>query len=196
MEFKPSNYLLEKYISSDLSNLTENNTRPYDKEIQWVNAFILNASLRYRYEEKGRIYVMNLLRRIESTFQQYNTGSHLLDDFLGNNKVSISTYLSSIVSFEVSISHLYQAYMLGNRMIEGNKLFTRNDGSSIDKLNKLYNVSKHYDGAISNGFIEELNTIPIWITNEGIKSNNISLDYHELHEMMNEMEFIANELIK
>jgi len=197
MELRPSNYLLDNFVSVDISNLTENNTIPFDKEIQWVNAFVLNATLRYQYEEKQRIFLMNLLRRIESTFHQYNTGSYLLDDFLNNNKVSISKYLSAIVCIETSISHLYQAFMLANRMVDGdNKLFTKNDGSSIDRLNKLYNVSKHYDGTISSGHIEELNTIPIWITNQGIKSIKDSLDFYEFHAMLGEMELIANELIK
>lgn len=197
MEFRPSNYLLDNFISADLSSLTENNTIPYSNEVQWVNAFFLNATLRYQYEEKQRIYLMNLLRRIESTFRQYNTGSYLLDDFLSHDKVSISTYLSAVVCIETSVSHLYQAYMLGNKMVdEDNKLFIKNDGSSIDRLNKLYNVSKHYDSTICSGIIEELNSIPIWITNQGIKSNKVFLDFNELHAMMGEMEFIANELIK
>ncbi|WP_375103320.1 hypothetical protein ACDZ28_27635 [Paenibacillus sp. RS8] len=197
MEFRPSNYLLDNFISADLSSLTENNTIPYSNEVQWVNVFLLNATLRYQYEEKQRIYLMNLLRRIESTFHQYNTGSYLLDDFLCHDKVSISTYLSAVVCIETSISHLYQAYMLGNKMVdEVNKLFIKNEGSSIDRLNTLYNVSKHYDSTISSGIIEELNSIPIWITNQGIKSNKVFLDFKELHAMMGEMEFIANELIK
>lgn len=81
MDFKPSNYLLDHFISADLSSLTENNTILFNKERQWVGAFILNSTLRYKYEEKQRIYLMNILRRIESTFYQYNTGSVLLDDF-------------------------------------------------------------------------------------------------------------------
>ncbi|MEC0234868.1 hypothetical protein P4H71_11070 [Paenibacillus kribbensis] len=197
MDLRHSNYLLDHFISADLSSLTENNTISFDKEIQWVNAFILNATLRYRYEEKQRIYLMNILRRIESTFYQYNTASVLLDDFLNHEKVSISKYLSAVVCIETSISHLYQAYMLGSKMAgEDNKLFERNDGSSIERLNKLYNVAKHYDSSISNGSLEELNTIPIWITNQGVKSNKVFLDFDELHAMMREVEFVANEIIK
>lgn len=197
MDFKPSNYLLDQFISADLSSLTENNTFLFDKEKHWVGAFILNATLRYQYEEKQRIYIMNMLRRIESTFYQYNLGSLLLDDFLNEDKVSISKYLSAIVCIEISISHLYQAYMLGNKMVgKDKKLFERNDGSSIERLNKLYNVAKHYDSSISNDSLEELNTIPIWITNEGIKSNKSFLNFDELHAMMREVALIADEIIK
>lgn len=197
MEFRSSNYLLDRFISADLSSLTENNTILFDKEKHWVGAFILNSTLRYNYEEKQRIYLMNILRRIESTFYQYNTGGILLGDFLKHDKVNISKYLEAVVCIETSISHLYQAYMLGNKMAgEDNKLFEKNDGSSIQRLNKLYNVAKHYDSSISNGDLEELNTIPIWITNQGIKSNQTFLDFDELHAMMREVELIADELIK
>jgi hypothetical protein len=128
---------------------------------------------------------------------EFRPSNYLLDDFLSHDKVSISTYLSAVVCIETFVSHLYQAYMLGNKMIDGdNKLFIRNDDSSIDRLNKLYNVSKHYDSTISSGIIEELNSIPIWITNQGIKSNKVFLEFNELHAMMGEMEFIANEFIK
>ncbi|GGG06548.1 hypothetical protein GCM10010912_58960 [Paenibacillus albidus] len=174
MEWNPSNYLLDKYISADLSSLTENNTLPYNKEIQWVNAFVLNATLRFRYEEKQRIYLMNFLRRIESTFHQYNYGSLELDDFLNHDKASVSKYLSAVVCIETSVSHLYQAYMIGSKMI-GENLFVRNDGSSIERLNKLYNIVKHYDSAISSDSVEELNTNEAtmdWLENSAALQND------------------------
>ncbi|MFC3789131.1 hypothetical protein ACFOQM_10105 [Paenibacillus sp. GCM10012307] len=195
LELQPSNYFLDKFVSFDLSSLSSNNTGKREISSKWVNAFILNSAFRYKFEEPKRLLIMNLLRRVESSFHQYNLGSSQLDEYLLGDKRGISRYFSAVVCFEIALSHLYQAYMFGQRLT-GIKLFNSNDNSSLDRLNKLYNISKHYDGTVSKGEIDEVNTIPIWITNEGFKSIDKFLSYNEVHEMMNEMEYISNELIK
>ena len=195
MEFQPSNYFLNNFISFDLSDLSGNNAEKRDTTSRWVNTFILNAAYRYRMEDSERLLIMNLLRRVESSFHQYNLGSSQLDEYLLGDKTGVSRYFSAVVCFEIALSHLYQAYMFGQRLT-GTKLFNSNDNSSLDRLNKLYNISKHYDGTISKGELAEINTIPIWITNEGFKSVNTFLSYSDVHEMMNEMEYISNGLTK
>jgi hypothetical protein len=195
LELQPSNYFLTKFISFDLSNLTVNNNGNRENINKWVNSFILNSAFRYKYEESQRLLIMNLLRRVESSFHQYNIGSSQLDDYLQSDK-GVSRYFAAIVCFEIALSHLYQAYMFGSRLSGGIKLFNTKDNSSVHRLNKLYNISKHYDGRIISDDLDEINTIPIWITNEGFKSIEVFLSYTEVHEMMNEMEYISNELIK
>lgn len=195
MEFQPSNYFLNNFISFDLSDLSGNNAGKRDTTSRWVNTFILNAAYRYKMEDSKRLLIMNLLRRVESSFHQYNLGSSQLDEYLLGDKTGVSKYFSAVVCFEIALSHLYQAYMFGQRLT-GTKLFNSNDNSPLDRLNKLYNISKHYDGTISKGDLAEINTIPIWITNEGFKSVNSFLSYSDVHEMMNEMEYISNELNK
>lgn len=196
MEGKPSNYFLDKYISADLSTLTVNNAGYRDNTIKWVNAFILNSAFRHNYQENQRLLIMNLLRRTESSFNQYNLGSSFLDEFLQSDRNSVSAYFNSVACFESSLSYLYQAFMFGRRLTGEAKIFISNDNSPLDRLNKLYNTSKHYDERIIKDPSKEVNTVPIWLTNEGIKSDEVYLFYNELHEMMNEMEFIANKLIK
>ena len=61
--------------------------------------------------------------------------------------------------------------------------FQKGDGSSTEKLNKIYNSSKHYDPA----------TLPsnllhaVWITNEGLNIQGVCLTFAELAELMMEM---------
>jgi hydroxymethylpyrimidine pyrophosphatase-like HAD family hydrolase len=133
MNLNPSNYFLDKYISRDLSNLTIYNIPEIsdeNKQVEFVNTFILSSVFVSQVEEKDRIYIMNFLRKVESTRDCYLQAKENLSEYLQDtDRKRVSSYFSAIMKFEILISHIYQAYMIGKSLLKKDKLFIGGDGS-------------------------------------------------------------------
>jgi hypothetical protein len=197
MQMKPSNFFLDKYISFELSKLTQNNIPKLqnDKETyRWVNTFILQSAI-HTYDESQRIFIVNILRRVESSFLHYEDGRNNLDQFLLDRQ-RVSSYFAAVMYFEFVLSHIHQAYKLGITMIQQDKLFVKGDNSSFERLNLLYNDTKHIEERINSGTNGVVDTLPICLTNDCIKSSRSSLSYVELFELMNKLESIAKSILK
>jgi hypothetical protein len=83
----------------------------------------------------------------------------------------------------------YQARLLADF---GNKtVFTPNDGSPEERLNLLYNRSKHVDSAIRNGQMPPEGTLAVWLTNDGLESTDGHLSFAELAAILTELAVLA-----
>ena len=56
-------------------------------------------------------------------------------------------------------------------------LYTPGEETDLERINKLNNVSKHF-----NAEQAEQTSTPVWITNIGLKSANAELSFNELRE--------------
>jgi hypothetical protein len=201
MDGNLSNYALNKYVSSNLSELTENNIQKLQKELssyRWVNSFILTSIFQRQYDEKDRIYILNMLRKVESLFINYHQGGLALDIFLTNKK-KISSYFEAIMYIEITITHTYHAFMFGKQLAKIEKLYdnkNESDNSPLKRLNLIHRFIKHYDEKIGARNIEEISNLPIWLSNQGIHTIETQISFVELSEMINELEQIANVILK
>lgn len=74
--------------------------------------------------------------------------------------------------------------------ITGQKLFKKGDGSEIQRLNWIYNKSKH----IGFDKLSENDLHPIWLSNEGIVCNECKLTWKELENILEDVGDLANSL--
>lgn len=75
---------------------------------------------------------------------EYENGRKSLKDYADGDKNRISIYFRSLYHFEIAISLTYQAHELFMK-ITGARLFEKNDNSQLERLNRVYNVSKHLE---------------------------------------------------
>ena len=132
---------------------------------------------------------------MEGAFQEYHEGRNFLEYYIKNPNKAISFYFHSLRHFETAMSLAYQAFETIRMMIK-KKLFTKKDGSSLQRLNHLQNLSKHANEELSRSDISSELNISIWLTNEGIESHDTKLSFSEfsllLIDLAKSAEVISN----
>lgn len=61
------------------------------------------------------------------------------------------------------------------------------DGSGIQRLNLLYNRTKHLESAINSGQLPPDGTLPVWLTNDGLRAVDAELTFAELAEILTDL---------
>lgn len=193
-----SHYAMDKFVAPELSNLTECNVidmTGHDDQCQhWVANFILNAMLRVTVKEPYYAYTFKFLRGSEMSFYEHENGRLTLHDYISNRPDAIYSYLRAVYHFENFTAQSYQAYEI-IRKWSGQNTFQSGDGSMRDRLNILYNRSKHADKAIHAGQLPTIDaTMPVWLTNNGLQGEGTLLTYQEMAEILKELSKIAGKL--
>ena len=189
-----SKYSMDTFIAPRLSELTKaiapdlhSCTKEYGN---WVINFILNTIFRVRIIERNRQLIMYFLRKVEGAFQEYHEGRYFLENYVKNRNKAISSYFHSLRHFEVAMSLAYQAFETIRTMIK-EKLFTKENGTPLQRLNRLQNLSKHANMELSRSdFSGEFN-ISIWLTNEGIESHDTTLSFSEFSLLLIDLAKLA-----
>ena len=189
-----SDYTLDIFIAPKLSKLTECNAPDLsDLTDQWLDNFILNNFLNLNLPDKEKAYLLNFFRRVEAAFYEYNKARNALTEYITTDRNRISPYFQALNHFETLFAQLYQAYLLLKSATKL-KLFKKDDNSELDRVNKIYNVSKHMYERIENGKLPEKGTCAIWITNNGIECNNAAITFVELKDILIELSKLANKI--
>lgn len=189
----PSNYLLDNFVAHKLSLLTECGAAELTVEPNWLNSFILTTVFNVSLNPKMRAYIFNFLRRAEGALSSYPEARAALIEYLQTPRNVLSPYFRALRMFEACISQCYQGYLL-LASVSGKKFFEKHDGSSEQRLNVLYNDSKHMDERIEKGEMPTEATSAIWITNQGLESKGAVLLFEELREMLLGMAHLAERM--
>ncbi|GAJ15000.1 unnamed protein product [marine sediment metagenome] len=183
-----SKYSMDTFIAPRLSELTKvivpdlhSCTKEYGN---WVNIFILNTIVRVRIIKRDRQLIMYFLRKVEGAFQEYHEGRFFLESYVKSRNKAISSYFHSLRHFEAAMSLAYHAFDTIRIMNQGKKLFTKEDGSPLQRLNYLQNLSKHPDKGLSQSDISSELNISIWLTNEGIECHITKLLFSEFSSLL------------
>jgi hypothetical protein len=102
-----------------------------------------------------------------------------------NPNEQISQYFEILHRFEVLISQIYQAYMVLEKLLvlgKEERLWQKGDGSILEKINILYNYTKHAEDKIKQK--PEVAGYHIWLTNSGVSCKKGSVSYAEISEVL------------
>ena len=188
------NYSLDTFVAPHLSELTslgvpdlQGCTGEYG---HWVNNFIHNTILRVRLENRNSQLVLFFLRKVEGAFQEYHEGRDFLASYLQKRNKAVSVYFHALRHFEVAALLAYHAYDTLCTITQ-KKFFTKDDGSPLQRLNHLQNISKHANKALGRGDIPDNLSVPIWLTNSGIECHDTVLSFAEFAETLRELAKLA-----
>ncbi|MGE7662988.1 hypothetical protein ACQKL6_14990 [Peribacillus sp. NPDC097197] len=198
MENRITEYALNNFVAPKLAQLTQKSAPEVISQVQqhqyWIPNFILTSMLRIKVSDENQKYVINILRRVSNAINEYESGRNMLESYLSVKRESISKYFLSVFHFENSITQTYQALMLLKTMSNIEKLFEKEDGSLLQRINNIYNHIKHLNERIENSKIPEGYTIPMWITNFGLESPNAEVNFEEFASCLIELGTCANKL--
>ena len=192
--FQLGNYPLDNNVAHKLSELTECGAVELEVGSPWLNSFILNSIFRFEIQTKARAYLFSFLRRTEGATTAYQLARTALTEYIGTRRNVISPYFTALTQFEICISQIYQGYDL-MATATGQRLYKQGDGSALEKLNLVYNASKHMDRKISSDKLPPNATTGVWITNLGLESSCGDISFSELHELLINMHSYADSVV-
>jgi hypothetical protein len=188
-----SNYSLDTFVAQELSQLTECNAPDLSKEFEqaehWITNFIMNSMFSFNVDQLTRSYIFMIVRRAQMGIAEYNLGRLLLLDYTAGPPEQVSLYFRSLFHFENAAALFYQSYDI-TRHVRNDKPFQRNDGSPLDRLNKLYNSSKH----TTPSQIPATHIHAVWLTNDGLSDKDVSLAWDEFSDIIRDVCTFANAL--
>jgi hypothetical protein len=153
---------------------------------RWASTFVLNSVGRGRYVQPMQTYVFNFLRRGRQAFAEHAQARELTIAFLEGNRQSPPKYVDALFHWESFVGQAWHAYQLLYKPLKI-KLFDKGDGSQLQRLNAVYNAMKHVESRIENGQILDGATVPVWLTNEGLRSVDCLFAYSETFEILEEI---------
>jgi hypothetical protein len=171
-----SDYALDKFVAPEMSKFTAASipdVGEYNESREWwVRNFFLSSMLRGTPDPPYRQYMLNFLRRAELSFQQYELARDRTLKYLESprNK-GTGNYMAAIGHWEVFLGQAWHAYLLLSYMAgqNGQGIFESGDNSEAERLNFLYNRSKHAEKSINGAFYPEDGTLCLWLCNDGLK---------------------------
>jgi|SRR6476469_120905 len=190
-------YGLDNFFAQEISALSECNApdlAEHFAEVEpLIDNFILNSIFTFPIKTEYKPYIFGIFRRVQMALVEYQNGRTLLLLYLNESKKNTSLYFQALSHFEIAVTLLYQAYeflrKLGKKIeSKETNLFEKGDGSSLEKLNRLYNISKHLEAST----IPEANLHHVWISNNGICANGVTMSFTELADLVKEYVAIAN----
>ena len=80
---------------------------------------------------------------------------------------------------------LYRAYDLSRKKLK-QELFDPKDGSPLQRLNDIYNISKHQPAEAQD---------PVWLSNEGFRTAEAKLLYSEFEDLARSLARIVEQIM-
>ncbi len=178
-----THYALDKFVAHRLSELTECGAKQVEDAPNWIGAFVLNSIFVAPVDTKKRAYITNFLRRADGAISSYQTARVNLIEYLQTPGTAVSRYFRALLNFENCVEQLYQGMKL---LSTASKIpfFENADGSKEERLNIIFNTSKHMDERIEKGKMPPEATSAIWITNLGIECEQAKLSFGEIEELL------------
>lgn len=183
-----THYAIETFISDKITAVTECNVSDLYAEFpaakNWVSGFGLMVIYVDQPPIATRPFALQFVRRAEMAFAEYASARDELVGLIIGKSRQWSPYFRALNHFEATVAQLYQAFDCSRKMLD-TELFVKNDGSPLNRLNQIYNTSKHQ--------VAELDQ-PVWITNEGIETEDSRLAFSEIEDLLRLCARIATKL--
>jgi hypothetical protein len=191
MQLQPTNVFMDRLVAPGFSDFTEatipdmSNISP--SQGHWLRNFILNSSpLRDNMDIDFRRTLFSFLRRTEVAFREYAAARLLTLSHLANaNPNAVSEYIEAIAHWEQFLAQAEQAWAVLTR--DQPVRFDPGDGSVLQRLNFLYNVTKHLGSAIRADQFAPNSTLPVWLTNHGLQAKDQALTFTEIADMLTDL---------
>ncbi len=101
-----TNYALDKFVSQQLSELTECNAPDvedhYSQTKFWVSKFVLNSIFSGSASKERRTFTFFFLRRAEAAFTEYEYARKTLIEFISEPSKKPSLYFRALHHFEMT----------------------------------------------------------------------------------------------
>lgn len=192
--------ILNKFIAPEIGSFTDADIidlrEDHKEHPYWLSNHFLNNALRNSFKEPYRQYAINFIFRSQMAFDYYHQArKKTLEYLIGNEPTNpkVSKYYEAISLWELVFIN-WSICLDIVKVMDGNNIFEKGDGSKEQRAYDIYNVIKHYGSKIRNETIKNDLTIPMWLSNNGFCSVSNSLTYSELAGLIKDAAKIADKI--
>lgn len=171
-----THYALDTFVSQEMSKLTactpQSLATEFPEHNHWLNQFVLRRIFQNHVSEEHAALAFILVRRAEAALDEWE-----LACVAAEGVRRPSGYFKTLRHLENCIAALWQGLEFCRRALETN-LFEKGDGSVYERLNRVYNVGRHFDPQeLPSGDLHRL-----WISNDGLNSREHSVTFSEMRD--------------
>ena len=166
----------------------------------WLTNHFLNSVFRGEYKNKYRQYAINQIYRAQVAFGDYHEARALTTSFLEKGRPdnpASRAYFQAVARWESCLLNVQIFIDVMNKMRKDFKcepVFEEGDGTPEQRAYGIANLVKHWGTELFAGRHDEGETVPLWLTNAGIKTRIHEITYVELSNLVSEVATVANEL--
>lgn len=165
------------FSTADIGSLDQCNIGEISREFpyakRWLDTLGLMVIFNNHLSLEKRPLALQFIRRVDRAIAEYAAfRDEILQHITGESPWS--HYYRGLHHAEMAMTLLYQAYDVIRKAAD-ETLFSKDDGSAMQRLNFTYNASKHE--------VPELKDT-VWITNQGIQTEKYLLTYAELEDIL------------
>ena len=175
-------------------------TAAHDQATHWLANHFLNTLFGPNFKDRFRQYALNQLFRAEVAFRDYHEARDLCLKFFERGRPdcpAIRTYFRAISRWESCLlnTQIFIDVMSKMKLALGEgPVFVAGDGSREQRAYELANAIKHWSGHVASQKYDETLTIPVWLTNDGLKSLKYQISFADLATLISEIAAVADEL--
>ena len=172
-----SNYALDTFVAQDMSKLTRLSIEPLAQEFpnadKWFAQFVLGRIFQAHVPDEKAALALAILRRTHVALQEWELASTAAQGDLR----SLGTYFNVLRHLESCISAVWQGLEFARKALD-QELFQKGDGSVYQRINWVYNVSRHFDPeALPSGDLHR-----VWLSDEVIHTREHAVTFDEIRE--------------
>ncbi|MBT9460421.1 MAG: hypothetical protein IV084_02045 [Rugosibacter sp.] len=196
--------LLDRYIAPGISEFTTCDapdiSATHPEAPHWLANHFLNSVFRGTFKSKFRQYAFNQILRAQVAFDDYQEARSLTSAFLAMGKLdnpAIREYFRAISRWESCLLNLQIFIDVMNKMkkdLQDEPVFVDGDGTVEQRAYGLANAAKHFGSDVFCNRHAEENTVPLWLTNSGLKTRSIEVTFQEIAKLVAEVAAAADEL--
>jgi hypothetical protein len=176
-----TNSAVEQFISVTAAAVTVCGVSDMKAQVpesaHWLSNFGLAVIFNDFPPAELRPLAINFIRRIHCAFVEYDHARLQVLQLVKDGNGRWSPYFAALNNFEVTVAQLYIA-LDSIRKHAKHDFFTTGDGSFEERLNLIYNASKHQIAG---------SELPVWFTNEGVACTKAALTFDEVEDFMLKM---------
>jgi hypothetical protein len=186
-------YAMDNFIGTDMSQLTKVRIPDLAPNEYLIANYFLNSLSHGFFEVEVRAHVYHYLRRVTAALEEWRLAREATLSYIETPGQHPMRYVKAIGHWEAVLTYTWQSCRLVNRDKGG--WYAKDDGSTAEAVNELYNFVKHIDDRIADGkTMPTVGPLGVWLTNEGLRSTRHTVTFAELGELLAHLAGFANQL--
>jgi hypothetical protein len=192
--------LLNRHIAPGIADFKECHipdlSVDFEDASRWMSTLFFVSAIQAEYKGAGRQFAANIVFRAHASFDLYHEARMKTMTFIeksGSHNPHALLYYASIRTWESCLISL-QALLEVISNFSGEKLYERSDGSPLQRTNDMANTVKHWGAAITRNEHEDGDTLPVWLSSEGLVTRKYVLEYTELADLIRDAGVSAREM--
>jgi hypothetical protein len=181
------------FTQADIPDLSE----AFSEAPHWLANYFLNSVLRTRFEGPLRQAALAYLRRLQHALLSYSDARVGTLAYLATSDPTsprIRQYYAAVDSWETTVLQLSMGIDLLKWLAGGTNVFTRGEGTVVENVYQMGNHVKHIGSCLSSGQCTEGDSLPLWLSNDGLCSFGLQVTYPDLASLIREMAAMADKL--